>query len=66
MGGEDFSYFSNVVPGFIYRLGVEKVDGTSGGLHTPTMTADSRAVTVGMRVMSTVLLDYLKMAQKRQ
>ena len=60
MGGEDFAEFSNRVPGFYYRLGTTKPGTTSGGVHTPTFTADDGAVLVGMRVMSNVLVDYLQ------
>ena len=59
MGGEDFAYFANVVPGFYYRLGVLKPGTTSGGLHTPTFRADDSAVPVGIRTMSRLLADYL-------
>lgn len=59
MGGEDFAYFSNEIPGFFFRLGVEKPGTTSGGLHTPTMTADSGAVPVGMKAMTGLVLEYL-------
>jgi len=59
MGGEDFSYFANQVPGFYYRLGVVKPGTTSGGLHTPTFRADDSAVPVGIRSMSRLLVDYL-------
>ncbi len=59
MGGEDFAYFANEVPGFYYRLGVVKPGTTSGGLHTPTFRADDGAVPVGIRVMSRLLADYL-------
>ncbi len=59
MGGEDFAYFANVVPGFYYRLGVVKPGTTSGGLHTPTFRADDSAVPVGIRTMSRLLADYL-------
>lgn len=60
MGGEDFAYFANEVPGFYYRLGVVKPGTTSGGLHTPTFRADDSAVPVGMRVMSRLLASYLQ------
>ena len=59
MGGEDFAYFSNVIPGFFYRLGVTRPGQPSGGLHTPTMTADSESVTVGMRAMTHLVLEFL-------
>ncbi len=59
MGGEDFAYFSNAIPGFFYRLGVARPGQPSGGLHTPTMTADSESVTVGMRAMTHLVLEFL-------
>jgi amidohydrolase len=60
MGGEDFSYFANEVPGFFYRLGMVKPGTVSGGHHTPTFMADDASIPVGMRTMSNLLLDYLK------
>jgi len=59
MGGEDFAYFANEVPGFFYRLGTLKPGTTSGGLHTPTFRGDDSAVPVGIRTMSRLLVDYL-------
>lgn len=59
MGGEDFAEFANVVPGFYFRLGMVGPGSTSGGHHTPTFQADDSAVTVGMRVMSRLVVDYL-------
>ncbi len=60
MGGEDFAYYANVAPGFFFRLGQVKPGTTSGGHHTPTFRADDACIPVGMRVMSNLLLDYLK------
>ena len=65
MGGEDFAYFSNAIPGFFYRLGVTKPGQPSGGLHTPTMTADSESVTVGMRAMTHLVLEFLNARAQR-
>jgi amidohydrolase len=59
MGGEDFAYFADEVPGFFYRLGTLKPGTTSGGLHTPTFRGDDSAVPVGIRIMSRLLVDYL-------
>jgi amidohydrolase len=59
MGGEDFAYFAQQVPGFYFRLGVVAPGTTSGGLHTPTFRADDGAVPVGMRAMSGLVLAYL-------
>lgn len=60
MGGEDFAYYANVVPGFFFRLGQVKPGTTSGGHHTPTFRADDACIPVGMRMMSNLLLDYLQ------
>ncbi|HEX5717782.1 MAG TPA: amidohydrolase [Thermoanaerobaculia bacterium] len=63
MGGEDFAYFANQIPGFYFRLGVVAPGTTSGGLHTPTFRADDSAVAVGMKAMSRLLVDWLSQAR---
>jgi amidohydrolase len=59
-GAEDFSYFANVVPGFYFALGVVPEGRTSGGHHTPTFYADDESVPIAMRLMSTLVVDYLE------
>ena len=59
MGGEDFSYFANEVPGFFYRLGIHREGTTTGPHHSPFFRADNASVAIGMRVMSNLLVDYL-------
>ena len=59
MGGEDFAYFALEVPGFFYRLGIDKEGTVNGPHHSPKFRADDRSVPIGMHVMSNVLLDYL-------
>jgi amidohydrolase len=66
MGGEDFAYFANEVPGFFFRLGMVKPGTTSGGHHTPTFQADDGSIPVGMRAMANLLMDYLKESGSRQ
>lgn len=63
MGGEDFAYFANEVPGFFFRLGSVNSELGSGGHHTPNFMADDASVPVGMRAMSNLLLDYLNEGQ---
>jgi amidohydrolase len=58
-GAEDFSFFANVVPGFYYQLGVVPEGKQSGGHHTPTFYADDAAVPIAMKLMATVVLDFL-------
>tara|TARA_Y100000590_G_scaffold190409_2_gene216710 strand:+ start:27560 stop:28840 length:1281 start_codon:yes stop_codon:yes gene_type:complete len=60
MGGEDFSFFANVVPGFYYRLGMVKPGTVSGGHHTPTFRADDSCIPIGMKAMSTLIIDFMK------
>jgi amidohydrolase len=64
MGSEDFSFFSNQVPGFYYRLGHVKPGTTSGDHHTPTFLADDGAIPVGVKAMSYLVYDYL--ARRKQ
>ena len=59
MGGEDFSYFANEVPGFFYRLGIHREGTKTGPHHSPFFRADDDSVAIGMRVMSNLLVDYL-------
>jgi amidohydrolase len=58
-GAEDFSYFANVVPGFYFQLGVVPEGKVSGGHHTPTFYADDAAVPIAMRLLASLVLDYL-------
>ena len=60
MGGEDFAYYANEIPGFFFRLGQVVPGGRSGGHHTPDFQADNSAVPVGILAMTNLLLDYLK------
>jgi amidohydrolase len=63
MVSEDFAHFANVVPGFYYRLGQVAPGTTSGDHHTPTYRADDSMIPIGMRVMATLLVDYLNGGQ---
>jgi amidohydrolase len=60
MAGEDFARYANLVPGFFFFLGVQKPGGpVSGDHHTPTFMADDSAIPIGVKAMTTVVLDYL-------
>lgn len=58
-GAEDFSYFANVVPGFYFHIGSVPPGKVSGGHHTATFYADDGAVPIGIRLLSTLAVDYL-------
>jgi amidohydrolase len=59
MGGEDFAYYANEIPGFFFRLGMVKPGTESGGHHTPTFRADDSSIPIGMKAMANLVLDYL-------
>ena len=59
MGGEDFALFANEVPGMFVRLGTTRPGGKSGIWHTPDFLGDDQSVPTGMKVMSSLLLDFL-------
>lgn len=53
MGSEDFGYYSQLVPGCFYRLGVMNIEkGIVSGVHTPTFNIDERAIETGMGIMA--------------
>jgi len=60
MGAEDFSYYQKVIPGFFYFLGVgNKAKGITAMIHTPEFDVDEESLVVGVKVMTSVVLDYL-------
>lgn len=55
MGAEDFGYYSQVIPGSFYRLGVmNEAKGITSGVHTPTFNIDEDAIEVGMGMMALI------------
>src|SRR5262245_11396358 len=60
MGAEDFSFYQQVVPGFFLRLGSgNKAKGITAEAHTPEFDIDEGCLVTGVKVMSTLALDYL-------
>lgn len=60
MGGEDFSYFAQIAPGFYYRLGVaNEKEGITAGGHTPMFDADERSLVTGVETMAAMVCDFL-------
>lgn len=61
--GEDFGYYTERYPSIFYRLGVgytgEEFEAhKAGSLHTPTFTPDSKAIGVGVVVMTMLALHW--------
>jgi len=60
MGGEDFSYFSRISPGFYFRLGVaNEAKGITGEIHTSAFDVDEDCLVTGVNAMAAVLCDFL-------
>jgi amidohydrolase len=63
LGGEDFSYFGQMVPGFLFRLGCGNQNkGIKSQIHTPEFDVDENCMVVGVRAMASVLVDHLNRA----
>ena len=60
LGGEDFAWYLESVPGSLARLGT-RVPGSvvSHDIHQPTFDVDERAISVGVRVMSATAITAL-------
>lgn len=53
MGAEDFGYYSQIIPGCFFRLGVmNEAKGITSGVHTPTFNIDEDAIAIGMGMMA--------------
>lgn len=59
MGGEDFSFYQQVVPGFMFRLGVGRPDRPMN-IHSATFDPDERAIPLGIRLVTEILADALE------
>ena len=53
MGAEDFGYYTQIVPGCFYRLGVRnEAKGIIHGVHTPKFNIDENAIETGIGMMA--------------
>ncbi|MCB1205652.1 MAG: amidohydrolase [Verrucomicrobiae bacterium] len=60
MGGEDFSHFAKVTPGFYFRLGVSnEARGITAEIHTPAFDVDESCLKTGVNTMAGVICDFL-------
>jgi amidohydrolase len=54
LGGEDFSWMLQRVPGALARLGVRPPGATTPDIHQPDFVVDERCIPVGLRVLADV------------
>ena len=59
MGGEDFAWMTQTVPGSMLRLGTRTPGGITYDLHRGDYVPDERAIGVGMRVFAAAALEAL-------
>lgn len=60
MTGEDFAYYSQIMPACFYRLGTGNIsNGITSPIHTSTFDVDEECLKVGMGVMAYVALSEL-------
>ena len=62
LGGEDFAWILEKVPGVMMRLGTRSPGGRTYDLHQGDFVADERAIGVGARVLAAVALRQLAVA----
>jgi amidohydrolase len=63
MGGEDFSFFAQVSPGFYFRLGVANEEkGMTAGGHTPMYDCDEESIKTGVQALAAAVCDRLNAA----
>lgn len=56
MGGEDFAYYLDHVPGCLMRLGVARADRPRHFLHSPNFDIDETALTIGAKILARTLV----------
>ncbi len=59
MGGEDFSFYCERVPGAMFRLGTA-TSAPSHFLHSPNFDIDERAISIGSRILARSAIALLK------
>jgi amidohydrolase len=52
LGGEDFGWYTDQVPGAMFRLGTRTPGGATYDLHQGNLRVDERAVGIGARVLA--------------
>jgi amidohydrolase len=61
MGGEDFAFYLEKVPGFLVRLGTNNdMPESRNGLHNPSIIFDEKSIVTGVTAMSCFVFDLLK------
>ncbi len=66
LAADDFAFFQEVIPGFIFNLGVlNKVKGIDSSIHTNTFDVDESCLGIGVKAMSNLVVDFLERESSR-
>jgi amidohydrolase len=60
MGSEDFSFFAEKFPSFLYRIGITPEGEEMKLLHTPSFDLDEKSMSTGTAVMAWLALNLIK------
>ncbi|MEQ8849238.1 amidohydrolase [Botrimarina sp.] len=60
MGGEDFAYYLDHVPGMMFRLGAARSAAPAFGLHTPLFDIDERCLPIGAKILAAAVVEESK------
>jgi len=60
MGGEDFGYVTQKLPGALFFLGSGTADGIQRDLHTPIFDIDENSLTMGAAILVQTAVHFLK------
>jgi amidohydrolase len=52
LGGEDFAWYLESIPGSLFRLGTMRPGGEECDIHQPAFDVDERCIAVGLKVMA--------------
>lgn len=63
LGGEDFSFYQKVIPGFFWFLGINNPNNT-GAHHTAEFDVDESVLPLGVRGAAAQLTDYLSQSNQ--
>lgn len=58
MGGEDFAYYLEKIPGAYFRIG--SYDGNAEDIHTSDFNVDEECLFTGIKVFSSIIKNYFK------
>ncbi|MDD5706822.1 MAG: M20/M25/M40 family metallo-hydrolase, partial [Kiritimatiellae bacterium] len=65
MGGEDFAYYQQCIPGVIWRLGIAPADGTPAlPLHNAAFDFPDAAIVTGVRLHCALALHFAKFVER--